>query len=84
MLREASITCILNFPSTGIRFGNQWVTGKWHNSTSSVWTRLWTISYYLYLLFMDRISWISVKFATYILPELLQAVPGLGGEGKRL
>ena len=84
MLREASITCILNFPSTGIRFGNPWVIGKWHNSTSLVWTRLWTISYYLYLLFMDRSSWISVKLATYILPELLQAVPGLGGEGKRL
>lgn len=42
-----------------------------------------TISYYLYLLSLERISWISVKLATYVLPELLQAVPGLGGEGKK-
>lgn len=42
-----------------------------------------TISYYLYLLSTERISRISVKLATYVLPELLQAVPGLGGEGKK-
>lgn len=46
--------------------------------------RVSTIRKYLYLLLMQGASWTPVKLATYILSELLQAVPGLGKEGQTL